>query len=136
MMKHEFEALAGYEVSIEDYTNIIEPMYMSTDLSKQDFVKCIDKKRFALKTQKQIINSIKKEARHLAETCEHYTDYESRQRIEDATRELENRFGGYWYTISEYAYPEIKRGCTYPARLIHYVGTIEHGSVAADVALV
>ena len=30
MMKHEFEALAGYEVSFEDYNNVIEPMYMAT----------------------------------------------------------------------------------------------------------
>lgn len=46
MMKHEFETLAGYEVSREDYDNIIEPMYMATNLSKQDFVKTISKKRF------------------------------------------------------------------------------------------
>lgn len=39
MMKHEFEALAGYEVSFEDYNRIIEPMYMATELSKEDFVK-------------------------------------------------------------------------------------------------
>ena len=44
MMKHEFEKLAGYEVSYEDYTKIIEPMYMATDLSKAEFVKCIDRK--------------------------------------------------------------------------------------------
>ena len=30
MMKHEFEALAGYEVSFEDYNRVIEPMYMAT----------------------------------------------------------------------------------------------------------
>ena len=29
MMKIEFEALAGYEVSVSDYDNIIEPMYLS-----------------------------------------------------------------------------------------------------------
>ena len=48
MMKHEFEALAGYEVSYEDYDKIIEPMYMATTLSKEEFVKVIDKKRFAI----------------------------------------------------------------------------------------
>ena len=31
MMKHEFEALAGYEVSVADYDNIIEPV-VSSDL--------------------------------------------------------------------------------------------------------
>lgn len=48
MMKHEFEELAGYEVSVEDYNNIIEPMYMATNLSKTEFVKTISKKRFAV----------------------------------------------------------------------------------------
>lgn len=48
MMKHEFEELAGYEVSREDYDNIIEPMYMATNLTKQEFVKTISKKRFAV----------------------------------------------------------------------------------------
>lgn len=48
MMKHEFERIAGYEVSAEDYNNIIEPMYMATNLSKEDFVKTISKKRFAV----------------------------------------------------------------------------------------
>lgn len=48
MMKHEFEALAGYEVSTADYDKIIEPMYLATTLSKEEFVKVIDKKRFAI----------------------------------------------------------------------------------------
>lgn len=48
MMKHEFEQIAGYEVSWEDYNNIIEPMYMATNLSKAEFVKILDKKRFAV----------------------------------------------------------------------------------------
>ena len=51
MMKHEFEELAGYKVSSEDYDRIIEPMYMATNLSKQDFVKCIDRKRFEQKPE-------------------------------------------------------------------------------------
>ena len=49
MMKHEFEEIAGYEVSTEDYDNIIEPMYMATNMSKQDFVKTINRKRFEQK---------------------------------------------------------------------------------------
>ena len=48
MMKHEFESLAGYEVSREDYDSIIEPMYLATNLTKEEFVKVIDKKRFAI----------------------------------------------------------------------------------------
>lgn len=48
MMQYEFEALAGYSVSTEDYIKIIEPMYMATNLDKAEFVKCLDKKRFAI----------------------------------------------------------------------------------------
>ena len=48
MMKHEFETLAGYEVSTEDYEKIIEPMYLATNLTKQEFVSAISKKRFAI----------------------------------------------------------------------------------------
>ena len=119
MMKHEFEKIAGYEVSFEDYNNIIEPMYMATNLDKADFVKCVDRKRFALKTQQQSINGIKKEAKHLFEICGRRHDYESEGRIERQLAELENRFGGIWYTLREYEMPEIKRGCTYPETLIH-----------------
>ena len=54
MMKHEFESIAGYEVSTEDYDNIIEPMYMATNLSKQEFVKTISKKRFAIVKKEEV----------------------------------------------------------------------------------
>jgi hypothetical protein len=46
MMKHEFERIAGYKVTVEDYENIIEPMYMATNLSKEDFAKTLNKKFF------------------------------------------------------------------------------------------
>lgn len=32
MTKQEFEKLAGYKVSTEDYNSIIEPMYIATEL--------------------------------------------------------------------------------------------------------
>ena len=54
MMKHEFEAIAGYEVSTEDYEKIIEPMYMATNLSKKEFVQTISKKRFAVKKTESV----------------------------------------------------------------------------------
>lgn len=55
MMKQEFEKLAGYEVSAEDYNNIIEPMYSATNLSKQDFVKTINRKAFEVKHEFPIV---------------------------------------------------------------------------------
>ena len=59
MMKSEFEELAGYEVNWKDYIQIIEPMYLALPnrITKQEFVKMIDKKRFALKP----LNKIEKE---------------------------------------------------------------------------
>ena len=127
MMKYEFEALAGYEVSNEDYNNIIEPMYMATELSKQDFVKCIDKKRFALPTKKQIINQMKKIAQHLMETCEHYTDYKAKDELDKIAKAYAKRFYGLDWThdtkvyaifLSEYFFKEAQRGCTYPNVLV------------------
>ena len=58
MMKNEFEALAGYEVSVSDYDNIIEHMYMATELNKAEFVKVISKERFALKSREELIQEI------------------------------------------------------------------------------
>ena len=46
MMHKEFEEIAGCEVSYEDYTNIIEPMYMATNMSKYEFVKTLNLKFF------------------------------------------------------------------------------------------
>lgn len=54
MMKYEFEVLAGYKVSTDDYNKIIEPMYMATGMNKADFVKCIDRKRFEEKKETKI----------------------------------------------------------------------------------
>ena len=63
MTKQEFEQIAGYEVSADKYYKVIEPMYMATDLDKWEFVKCVNKKAFALKTKKELIL----EARKIAE---------------------------------------------------------------------
>lgn len=53
MMWKEFEELAGYEVSFETYDKVIEPMYMATELSKQDFVKIINRKAVELKKERK-----------------------------------------------------------------------------------
>lgn len=84
MMKHEFEAIAGYEVSVADYDDIIEPMYMATELSKADFVKVIDKERFAMKSYEELIQEIKEIARKLKKTCGLFTDYETKEKLERA----------------------------------------------------
>ena len=118
MMWKEFEQIAGYEVSYEDYTNIIEPMYMATNLSKQEFVKVIDKKRFALKTERQLINEMKKEAAHQLDILGQYTDYESERKVEALAGELAKRFYGttVWFVEKEYEFPNY-RGCSFQKRM-------------------
>lgn len=135
MMKYEFEELAGYEVSWEDYTNIIEPMYMAVSLPKQEFVKVLDRKRFALPTKKKMVSKMRRLAEHLKETCGHYTDYEAKGELEKLATEYAKRFHGlewskdieaYRYFLKEYEYPEIQRGCTYPRELVIGRGNTEY----------
>lgn len=120
MMKHEFEALAGYEVSYEDYTKIIEPMYMATDLPKDEFVKTLSKKRFALKPLKTIVKEMRDCAESLKETCTHYTDYETKDRLEALIKEYRNRKYGSaevaTYGISE----DMLWSCFYPVSVEIY----------------
>ena len=112
MMKEEFERIAGYEVTFEDYHNIIEPMYLATDMNKQEFVKCICKKRFALRPLKSIVKEMKKLAAQLEETCAHYTDYDTKQRIEDMAREYVYRKYGMGFSFG--VHEEMKWSCYYP----------------------
>lgn len=116
MMKHEFERLAGYEVSAEDYNKIIEPMYMATDLSKEEFVNVIDKKRFALKPLAKMERWMKKIAAHLEETCTHYTDYEAKEELEKTIMEYAHRIGAtnWWMT------DEMRFSCYYPTKVEFY----------------
>lgn len=119
MMQYEFEELAGYEVSTKDYNDIIEPMYMAVNLSKAEFVKIIDKKRFALKTERQLVNMMKKEAAHLEAILGKWTDYESADRLNGLASEYVNRFyrGFDWFFHKEYEYAG-HRGCSYPSKLV------------------
>lgn len=126
MMKQEFEELAGYEVSWEDYSKIIEPMYMAVGLSKQDFIKTLDRKRFALPTKKEMVRKMKKIAEHLKETCGYYTDFEAKHELEALASQYAKRFFGfnwqdmkaYYYFTHGYEYEEIQRGCRYPKELV------------------
>lgn len=118
MMKQEFEALAGYEISTEDYNNIIEPMYMATNMSKADFVKCIDKKRFALKPLKSIVREMKKCAESLEDTCTHYIDSETKEKLENLVREYINRKYSPLTKLTFHIEDAMKWSCYYPVRVI------------------
>ena len=128
-MKHEFEKLAGYEVTWEDYNNIIEPMYMATNLNKQDFVKTLNKQRFAVTSQEKYVGKLKMLARSLKDTCEHYTDTETLQEFTKTIFAYIDRMWGIYgykdvnYTVEHgytYEHLGVCRGCCYPKRITFY----------------
>ena len=129
MLKYEFEQLSGYEVSEEDYNKYIEPMYVALpeEITKQEFVKMIDKKRFALPTKQQLVKEMRKIANHLCEICGRYTDWKAKDELIRIAKVYAKRFHRFdWtndpevfvYTLDEYEFPHLKRGCTYPKTLV------------------
>lgn len=124
MMKHEFEKIAGYEVSEEDYRKIIEPMYMATDLSKEEFAKVVCKERFAIKTKEELVCEMKKIAEHLKKTCDHYTDFEAKEHLEKLAEEYKDRTApqGGFLINTRYTLEHLGncRGCSYPAEVEIY----------------
>lgn len=123
MMKLEFEKLAGYEVSDDDYNKIIEPMYMATYLTKEEFVNVIDKNRFALKTKEQLVRKMKRLAEQIKANCEYYTDYEAIEKLNALAEEYKERVLAYGYVInSKYTLEYLGecRGCSYPAEIDFY----------------
>jgi len=120
MMKEEFEKIAGYEVSFKDYNDIIEPMYMATNLTKDEFVKTINKKRFAIKPTNQIVNDMKGIAEDIKDTCTHYHDTEAREKLDNLVEEYIKRIG--YEDIARYQIEEQQiQSCYYPKRLIIYL---------------
>lgn len=128
MMHKEFEEIAGYEVSYETYANIIEPMYMAlpNNVSKQQFVKMLDKKAFALPTKKEMLKEMKKIANFLYENCGRKSYYEEKDKLDKIAKEYAKRFFGldwshdieaYCFFIKGYEY-ENQRGCSYPKELV------------------
>lgn len=126
MMKHEFEALAGYEVSWEDYNNIIEPMYTATNLTKQEFVKTISKKRFALKPLKIYIKEMKALAQEIEEACGHVYTYDLQEQLRSIAREYVNRRYGSYATFN--FHEEMKWSCYY-IKSIEIFGTKDYKTI-------
>ena len=147
MMWEEFEELAGYKVSCDDYYNVIEPMYMGTNLSKQDFVKCLDEKRFSLDyAKKQMLKEMKKIAKFLYENCGRASHYDELAKLEKLGTEYAAKFvftntgwdsKHHWlYWDEGYELESIQRGCRYPRAITimkdeHEVETIELVKVKA-----
>lgn len=122
MMKHEFEALAGYEVSMDDYNNIIEPMYMATNLSKQEFVKTIDKKRFALKPLNKIVKEMKQIAAEAERICTHRPIYDEMNRLASLAEEyIMRKYAiGDNKTASFFIHEKTRWTCNYPVSIEIY----------------
>jgi len=117
MMQQEFEQLAGYEVSYDDYVNIIEPMYLATNMDKADFVECINKKRFALKPLKNIIKEMKQCAASLKQTCTHYTDQDTKDRLDELIETyVERKYPG--IDIHYWTEDEMLWSCYYPVKVV------------------
>lgn len=125
MMWEEFERIAGYEVSYEDYSTIIEPMYNATNLNKAEFVKMLNRKAFDLKVKKQeMIKAMKAIAKERKANAEHFTNYEAENKLHELAQKYAESF-------HRFSTPEIVRkqtfetwGCSYPAELIIYGGVV------------
>lgn len=126
MMKQEFEALAGYEVSPEDYNKIIEPMYMATSLTKEEFVKTINKKRFALKPLKAYIKEMKEIAILIEARCSHYTTHDLEEQLREIAREYVARKYGPIATFN--THEEMKFSCFY-VKSIEIFGTKDYKTI-------
>lgn len=137
MMWKEFEEIAGYEVTYETYTNIIEPMYNAVNLDKRDFVKLLDKKAFALPTKAEMKREMRKIANVIFSGCGVRTFHEEENKLEALTKEYAKRFYGvdwahdtetYVFTTKAYAYRGIRqdRGCSFPETVVIGRGDYEY----------
>lgn len=91
MMWSEFEELAGYEVDYNTYTNIIEPMYNAVELSKQDFIKILNRKALEKKKEKVIKKMLVRNRmweRMTPNGCYYYIQYVELVRVDIATGKM------------------------------------------------
>lgn len=123
MMWKEFEEIAGYEVSYDTYTNIVEPMYMAIpdNMTKQQFVKLLNRKAIEKRSVKAIVKEMKPLAESLKNTCDHYTDRETKEKLDALIDEL-NANADYDVRFTIYTKTTLPdyRGCSFPAYLVKY----------------
>lgn len=139
MMWKEFEELAGYEVSYETYSKVIEPMYMAVpdSVTKQEFIKMLDKKAFALPTKKEMVRKMKKIAGYIFENCGLRSYHDEEEELDKLAKQYAKRFYGINWTedtttwvffTKRYAYCGVEqdRGCSYPKELVIGKGNYEY----------
>lgn len=127
MMWKEFEQIAGYRVSHDDYCDFIEPMYMAVGdiVTKQEFVKMIDRHRFALPEPKTLLKEVRKQARYLYAICGVMTDDEIVEQMKEAANQYaEMKYGidpmdadAHCFFIYGHLEPGVN-GCAYPEELV------------------
>lgn len=121
MMKEEFERIANYEVSDDDYYKILEPMYMAlpNGITKENFVAMINKKRFALRSTLMIIKEMRATAKEIQANCTHFTDSENNEKLENLINEYIDQKN--WKGLVDYiVYHGEKFSCYYPNRIEIY----------------
>ncbi len=141
MMWEEFEKIAGYEVTYDDYHDVIEPMYMATSLSKQEFVKCLDYKRFSLNYRKQqMLKEMRKIAQGIFDGCGLRTYHDEEHELEKIAKQYAKLFHGidwvndmksYVFFTHRYAYCGVEqdRGCSYPKELVIGRDNVEYARI-------
>lgn len=125
MMWQEFERIAGYEVSYEDYTKIIEPMYNATNLSKQEFVKVLDRKQFDLGykrkvEEKRLISRMKEISQDMKDLCGRTTTYDEYEELRKVARQYIDEFPLWMAPHHEFETAYGYGNCTYVKALIWY----------------
>lgn len=126
MMHKEFEEIAGYEVSYETYTDIIEPMYMALpdNVSKQQFVKMLDRKQFDLnykkqQYKKQLLKEMKAIAEEMYHLCSHTETYEQYEALRAKALEYIKAFP-VWKAPHHDFHREYKNGCSYVKSIVWF----------------
>lgn len=123
MMWKEFEEIAGYEVSYDTYNNIVEPMYMAVpdSMTKQQFVKLLNRKAIEKRSVKAIVKEMKPLAESLKNTCDHYTDWDTKAKLDALIDELNKNADAdvRFMVCTETTLPDY-RGCSFPAYLVKY----------------
>ena len=138
MMWKEFEELAGYDVSYEDYTNVIEPMYMATNMSKREFIACLDEKRFSLnykreQMKKSLTKQMKDLAKEIKELCGHTTTWEEYEELSKVARQYIAEFPEWKAPHHDFERAKGYGDCTYYTALVYMD---ENGNVVKRIKLV
>lgn len=125
MMWKEFEKLAGYEVSYKDYSEVIEPMYMATNLSKKDFVKVLDRKQFDLDyrrkmVEKKLVKEMKELAEEMHDLCGRTTTFEIYDELRAKAKEYINEFPEWLAPHHDFEKAIGYSNCTYITALCYY----------------